>query len=127
MINKKIKTEFSIFFIAGLSATIIDFLLYNYLLKIFPIIFSKAFSMITSSLFSYYINKNFTFNKKGVFNKKYFFKFYIVFLLNLFINSYTNFYLYKYSSQKLLSFLIATFLGMLVNFIGQKFFVFKNI
>ena len=124
---KKDKLEYQILvflFIGGL-ATIVDFIIYSYLLTFFSINISKLISMLSSSLFSYFMNKIFTFNKGRNYNQKYLIKFYIIFLLNLLTNIFVNYYVYKLTSVKLLAFILATLFGMTVNFIGQKFFVFK--
>ena len=71
------------------------------------------------------MNKIFTFNKGKNYNQKYLIKFYIIFLLNLLTNIIVNYYVYKLTSVKLLAFILATLFGMTVNFIGQKFYVFK--
>ena len=81
--------------------------------------------MLISSLFSYFMNKFFTFNKSKNNNQKYLIKFYIIFLLNLLMNIFVNYYVYKLTSIKLLNFILATLFGMTVNFIEQKFFLFK--
>jgi hypothetical protein len=124
---KKDKLEYQILvflFIGGLATTI-DFVIYNYLFTFFSINISKLISMLSSSLFSYFTNKIFTFNKGKNYNQKYLIKFYIIFLLNLLTNIFVNYYVYKLTSVKLLAFILATLFGMTVNFIGQKFFVFK--
>ena len=124
---KKNKLEYQIlmFIVIGGLATIIDFIIYNYLLAFISINFSKLISMLVSSLFSYFMNKIFTFNKGKNYNSKYLIKFYIIFLLNLLTNIFVNYYVYKWTSIKILAFILATLFGMIVNFIGQKFFVFK--
>ena len=124
---KKDKLEYQIlvFLLIGGLATTIDFVIYNYLFTFFSINISKLISMLSSSLFSYFMNKIFTFNKGRNYNQKYLIKFYIIFLLNLLTNIFVNYYVYKLTSVKLLAFILATLLGMTVNFIGQKFFVFK--
>ena len=124
---KKDKLEYQILvflFIGGLATTI-DFVIYNYLFTFFSINISKLISMLSSSLFSYFTNKIFTFNKGKNYNQKYLIKFYIIFLLNLLTNIFVNYYVYKLTSVKLLAFILATLFGMTVNFIGQKFYVFK--
>ena len=124
---KKDKLEYQIlvFLLIGGLATTIDFVIYNYLFTFFSINISKLISMLSSSLFSYFTNKIFTFNKGKNYNQKYLIKFYIIFLLNLLTNIIVNYYVYKLTSVKLLAFILATLFGMTVNFIGQKFFVFK--
>ena len=124
---KKDKLEYQIlvFLLIGGLATTIDFVIYNYLFTFFSINISKLISMLSSSLFSYFTNKIFTFNKGKHYNQKYLIKFYIIFLLNLLTNIIVNYYVYKLTSVKLLAFILATLFGMMVNFIGQKFYVFK--
>lgn len=124
---KKNKLEYQIlmFIVIGGLATTIDFIIYSYLLDFISINFSKLISMLVSSLFSYFMNKIFTFNKGKNYNSKYLIKFYIIFLLNLLTNIFANYYVYKWTSIKISAFILATLFGMIVNFIGQKFFVFK--
>lgn len=125
MKKKKLEYQISIFLLVGGLATTIDFIVYNYLLNFFSINISKLISMLVSSLFSYFTNKIFTFNKGKGLNGRYLIKFYIVFILNVLANISVNYYIYKLTLIKLLAFILATFIGMLINFVGQKFFVFK--
>ena len=125
MKKNKLENQILIFIIIGGLATTIDFIIYSYLLDFISINFSKFISMLGSSLFSYFMNKIFTFNKGKNYNSKYLIKFYIIFLLNLLTNIFVNYYVYKWTSIKILAFILATLFGMIVNFIGQKFFVFK--
>ena len=90
---KKDKLEYQIpvfLFIGGLATTI-DFVIYNYLFTFFSINISKLISMLSSSLFSYFTNKIFTFNKGKNYNSKYLIKFYIIFLLN-FVNKELSYF-----------------------------------
>ena len=125
MKKNKLENQILIFIIIGGFATTIDFIIYSYLLDFISINFSKFISMLVSSLFSYFMNKIFTFNKGKNYNSKYLIKFYIIFLLNLLTNIFVNYYVYKWTSIKILAFILATLFGMIVNFIGQKFYVFK--
>ena len=69
---KKDKLEYQIlvFLLIGGLATTIDFVIYNYLFTFFSINISKLISMLSSSLFSYFTNKIFTFNKGKNYNQK---------------------------------------------------------
>lgn len=125
MKKNKLEYQILVFLLIGGLATIIDFVIYNYLFSFFSINTSKLTSMLSSSLFSYFMNKIFTFNKGKNYNQKYLIKFYVIFLLNLLTNIFVNYYVYKLTSVKLLAFTLATVFGMTVNFIGQKFYVFK--
>ena len=125
MKENKLECQILIFLVIGGLATTLDFIIYNYLLNFFSINISKLISMLSSSLFSYFMNKIFTFNKGKNYNSKYLLKYYIVFLINLLTNVSVNYYICKWTSIKILAFILATLFGMIVNFIGQKFYVFK--
>ena len=101
MKKNKLENQILIFIIIGGLATTIDFIIYSYLLDFISINFSKFISMLVSSLFSYFMNKIFTFNKGKNYNSKYLIKFYIIFLLNLLTNIFLNYYVYKSSSIKM--------------------------
>lgn len=125
MKKNKLEYQILVFLLIGGLATTIDFVIYSHLFTFFSINISKLISMLSSSLFSYFMNKIFTFNKGKNYNQRYLIKFYIIFLLNLLTNIFVNYYVYKLTSVKLLAFILATLFGMIVNFIGQKFYVFK--
>ena len=54
----------------------------------------------------------------------YIIRFYIVFIANFASNVSINYIVYQITEFKIIAFLIATFFGMSVNYIGQRFFVF---
>lgn len=114
------------FLIVGGCSTLIDFLVYMGLSIVIPISFAKALSMIVASFFSYFANKLFTFKDKNKTNVRYIISFYIVFIANLCANVGVNALVYNLTGKKSLAFIFATAIGMSVNFLGQKFFVFKN-
>lgn len=114
------------FLIVGGCSTGIDFVLYYLLSSNLPITISKAISMITSSVFSYFANKIFTFGNKEKTDAGYLVRFYIVFLLNLGTNIGVNSFLFHVSGHKFIAFIFATAAGMTVNYLGQRFFVFRK-
>ena len=128
IINEKNKLEYQIlmFIVIGGLATIIDFIIYNYLLAFISINFSKLISMLVSSLFSYFMNKIFTFNKGKNYNSKYLIKFYIIFLLNLLTNIFVNYYAYKWTSIKNISFYFSHTFWNDSKFYRTEIFMFLN-
>lgn len=114
------------FLAVGGMSTGIDFILYMVLSVKLPLMFAKGISMIVSSIFSYIANKSFTFKNKEKTNVKYLFKFYIVFGTNFATNLIVNYLIYKYTGFKIIAFIIATICGMTINYLGQRFFVFKK-
>ena len=128
--NTSIKRETLLFVIIGITSVLIDTC--SYLLLFYftsSINFSKFVSFIMGAVFSYYGNKNITFNVKAKkFTPIYFSLVYSISLgLNIFSNSFS---LYLFQNKEtisiLISFFIATIISALFNFIMMKFFVFKK-
>lgn len=131
MYQKKIKNFFvsssiSKFLITGGSVTLIDYILYMLLSNIIFFTGAKAISMLTASLFSYFLNKIWTFKNTEKSTFKYFFKYYIAFILNIGTNLSINHIVFLKTGQKTIAFIIATFIAMCVNYLLQRFFVFKT-
>lgn len=112
------------FVLVGGCSTAIDFVIYTILSAKFPITFSKGVSMILASVFSYTVNKRFTFSNHEKTNIGYLVKFYITFIVNLAVNLGVNYFVYQSTGYKLAAFVLATSCGMLINYLGQRFFVF---
>lgn len=113
------------FLLVGGCSTAIDFVVYMLLFNLISINFAKAISMLIASIFSYIGNKLFTFKDNNKTNVYYLIKFYIVFFLNFLTNVMINNITFAVTQKKVIAFVIATFAGMSVNYLGQKFFVFK--
>lgn len=123
---KVFMTDIVRFIFVGGCSTGIEFMLYMILSLQFPITFSKGISMICASGFSYFVNKNFTFGIKEKTNAAYLIKFYFVFAANFGSNLLTNYLVYIWLDSKVFAFICATLVGMSVNYLGQKFVVFKK-
>ena len=114
------------FIVVGGLSTIIDYGIYMLLSQYFLIELSKGISMMAASVFSYGVNKRFTFKNYEHTTSKYIVRFYVVFLANLIINMTVNTVVYRVTHLKTLAFIFATCAGMTVNYMGQKFFVFRK-
>ena len=114
------------FVMVGGSSTAIDFLTYLFLLNWIPMGWAKAAGMIIASLFSYLVNKRFTFQNKDKTDGWYLLRYYLVFAANLAVNVSVNSFVYWLTSLKLIAFVAATACGMVVNFCGQYLFVFNQ-
>jgi putative flippase GtrA len=110
----------------GGCSTGIDFVLYMLISLKLPITISKGISMIVSSIFSYYANKNYTFGNKEKTNVGYFIRFYLVFAANFGTNLGVNYLIYHSTGYKLIAYVMATACGLTVNYLGQRFFVFSK-
>lgn len=121
MSNRK---EIIHFIIVGSGAVLTDFVVYNFSQMLFPMNYSKVISFICGSLVAYIANKMWTFEQKE-YRTFEIVKFTILYSVSLMFNITTNKVIFDYSGDKLLAFIFATGLSTLINFIGQKYWVFK--
>jgi putative flippase GtrA len=122
----KLSIQVSRFIITGVSAVLIDFGTYFLLINIIGYDLAKTISFVFGSVFSFIFNKLWTFEKK-VFLFSEVIKFSILYSFTLILNVFVNkiILLIDYSFL-ILAFLMATFVSASVNFLGQKFIVFKT-
>ncbi|WP_042850939.1 GtrA family protein [Prochlorococcus sp. MIT 0604] len=127
--NKKNKELLKYIFV-GLSTVLIDFLIYKFLIKFIVIYLAKTISFLSGTFFSYQLNRTWTF-KSGKKTLSQFIKYLIIHItslvLNVFINSLLlNTFSKNYFLSYEVSFLIATLLSAIYNFLFIKFFIFNN-
>ena len=120
----KIKKELKRFLVAGLSAVGTDLVMYYILLNFMPHDISKAVSFLLGTVVAFVINKYWTFEKHEKSYKE-ILKFGILYSLTLGTNVMTNKMILEYTSLVFLAFLVATGVSTVLNFIGQKWWVFK--
>jgi len=120
----KIKKELKRFLLAGLSAVVTDLATYYILLNFIPHDIAKAISFLLGTILAFIINKYWTFEK---YQKSYkeMMKFGILYSLTLGANVMTNNIVLEYTSLVFLAFLVATGVSTVLNFIGQKWWVFR--
>jgi putative flippase GtrA len=118
------RKEIMRFVIVGCGAVLTDFVTYNFSLKLFPMSYSKIISFVCGSLVAFIANKLWTFEQKD--NKSVeIVKFSLLYSISLLLNTSTNKIIFDYSGDKAVSFIFATSLSTLINFVGQKYWVFK--
>ena len=119
-----VKKELKRFLIAGFSAVSTDLGIYYLLMNLFNVNFSKGISVLSGATVAFLINKYWTFEKKErSFNE--IIKFAILYLVTLGLNVLTNHIVLDISNIVILAFLVATGVSTVLNFIGQKWWVFK--
>ncbi len=124
MLNKKTLQEFSIFSFIGLVLLLIDFGTYTFLYNLnLPLEFSKAIAYIFGSLASFYLNKKLTF--KTAYKHSSLVKFLILYILSFVVNVSVNSLVYELYHSFIIAYLVALTMAVSINFIGQKFWVFK--
>lgn len=122
--SNKNKKEIIRFLIAGFCAVGMDLISYNILLNFVNYNIAKGFSFFLGTAISFFINKYWTF-KKDEKSFREILNFSLLYLGTLAINIITNHYVLIASDFIFLAFLIATGISAAINFLGQKFWVFK--
>ena len=119
----KIK-ELMRFCVGGGSAVLTDFLVYRLLLHWGMFLdIAKAISFILGAIVGFIINKLWTFESKK-FSKVEIIKYILLYACTATINTFVNRGVLLIFEIELLAFLCATGISTILNFIGQKFFVF---
>jgi putative flippase GtrA len=124
--NKSYK-QFLYYSFFGLICLSIDLLVYLFLTQTLGLLKSnsKIISFLLASTCSFILNRKFTFEVKR-FKIKQPINFLIIYSISLFFNSLTHDF-FQDQFDGLLPFAIATSISVLINFTGQKFWVFlKN-
>ena len=127
-VNKEVfKKEISRFLVVGFSAVACDFLVYYGLINFLANAPAKALSFLSGTILAYIFNKYWTFEKKEKSHKE-MFSFFMLYLGTLLINVGVNqVVLNTLPGYVFLAFLCATGTSTILNFIGQKWWVFKKI
>ena len=120
----KIKKELKRFLVAGISAVGTDLITYYLLLNLFSTDVAKGISFLLGTVVAFIINKYWTFEKH---EKSYveIVKFGLLYSLTLGANVMTNKIVLDMFHITLVAFLIATGVSTVLNFIGQKWWVFR--
>lgn len=126
IIDKIINIEVFRFLVVGGSSTAIDFVVYMILTMKLPVNVAKTISMGISSIYSYFANKKYTFKNKDKTDIKYLVRYYIAFAFNFITNVSVNSMIYQKTQMKVVAFIIATACAMIVNYLLQRYFVFKR-
>ena len=122
----RIKKEIRRFLVAGVGAVGTDLCLYYILCNFLSHDIAKSISFISGTVVAYVINKYWTFES---YTHSYIelLKFILLYSLTLGANVLTNKYMLVASvGNTLLAFLLATGVSTVLNFIGQKWWVFNS-
>ena len=117
------------FLIIGSTGVLIDYLVYILLLYFIQINLSKVCGFIAGALFNFFMNRKLTFAVSDLLRTR-LIKFSLLYTFTLFLNVSINqvsLETFAFIDHKILiAFLLATGTSTIVNFIGQKFWVFKK-
>ena len=126
MINYFIKKEIIYYIIIGIIVVFVDYTSYLFFNKIFLIDVSnsKRFSYLIGATLSFILNKLITFKSQEK-NLSEPVLFFILYFSSFVLNSFTHDVLLNYFSGNF-PFIFATLVTVILNYIGQKFIVFKK-
>ena len=115
------------FFISGLIATFINFLVFNSFYLIFKnIIFASLLGYSTGLLSSFVFAKIWVFRNNSQKNIKSFFIFCLIYFLGGLEMSLVIIFLSRLIDNYKIAWLIGVFIGALNNYLGSKYFLFKK-
>ena len=114
------------FIIIGGCTTLIDWTIYLIISRWINITVSKIISMLCASLFSYILNKYWTFENNDSHHSRYIWKYYVTFGINVAINTSINTLTYNISGNKIIALIVATGCATVANYLLQRFWVFSK-
>ena len=128
--NSWIKSNFKIneilkFLVGGGSAVITDAIVYILLKRYIDISAAKAISYISGAIVGFIINKFWTFDSKS-FRFSEIYKYIVLYAFSAVANTLVNKVILLLFSNVPFAFLCATGVSTVINFLGQKFVVFKK-
>lgn len=124
MNNKIKKKELLRFLVGGGSAVVTDYIVYRVLMFAgLDMSVSKAISYVCGAVVGFIINKLWTFESKG-FSKMEIVRYIILYAISACANAGVNKLVMLIVNIQILAFLCATGVSTVLNFLGQKFFVF---
>lgn len=125
-INRIKKKELFRFLVGGGSAVCVDYISYKVLMHLgLDISIAKGSSFILGSIVGFIINKFWTFESKH-FSKGEILRYIILYSCTAVINAAVNRAVIMIASSELLGFFCATGTSTILNFLGQKYFVFRK-
>lgn len=113
------------FLVGGGSAVIVDAALYAILKSYIDFSVAKAISYIVGAVVGFIINKIWTFESK-YFKISEILKYVILYGCSALANTGVNKFVFWLLSSTIFAFLCATGTSTIINFLGQKFFVFRK-
>lgn len=124
--NRIEKKEFLRFLVGGGSAVLVDWLIYIVLLEVgVGNAIAKSISYIGGAVVGFLINKLWTFESMG-FSYTEILKYVILYIFSAVCNASANKIVLHFIQHYAAGFLCATGVSTVINFTGQKFFVFTK-
>lgn len=120
------KKELIRFLFGGGSAVIVDYIVYHLLMRLgLDQDISKGISFVCGAAVGFVINKLWTF-ESAKFSKGEVLRYVVLYSCTAVINAAVNRIVLTLAAMEILAFLCATGVSTVLNFLGQKFFVFRK-
>lgn len=128
--TEKLADKFNIkeilkFLVGGGSAVFVDAIVYVVLKQYIDLSVAKAISYVAGAIVGFIINKLWTFESKQ-FKISEVFKYILLYTFSALVNTGINKLVLVIFSSTIFAFLCATGTSTIINFLGQKFVVFKG-
>jgi len=126
-----IKKELPMFVVVGIITVIIDFIVYNVLVefRLSDVNVAKGVGFVSGTIFSYFMHRIWTFGHK-THKPGTVWRYVLLYMsslgVNVSINSFVLNLSFEFQFIILLAFIVATAASTILNFIGMKWFVFKE-
>lgn len=114
------------FLVVGGSSTLLDYVIYWILSMFIHFNLAKTLSMFCSCVYSFFLNKMFTFQDKRKLSGGHVLCYIVSQAVNIGINVSINALVYGTTGIRILGMVSATAGAMIVNFLLQRFFVFQT-
>lgn len=129
----KLKKQLIGYIISGVLATFSDYIVYNAIIHFSNnYVVAKSISFLVGTIVAFFYNKHITFKAPDRSHTEAI-KFFVLYIISLVFNVTINrvgivlfSHLCTLKQSILISFILATMVSMVINFIGQKFWVFKK-
>lgn len=126
MKNKFLDKSVIKFLVVGGCCTFIDYSIYMIIVDDIGAFGGKGISMGCSMIVNYLLNKYWSFGAKKTKRGKEIIRYILSQIVNITINTTVNFIVLSVLEQKTIAFLCATGVAMMINYLLQKFWVFKK-
>ena len=126
-----IKKELTVFVVVGVITVLIDFIVYNVLVefRLSDVNVAKGVGFVSGTIFSYFMHRIWTFGHK-THKPGTVWRYVLIYMstlgANVSINSFVLNLSFEFQFIILLAFIVATAASTILNFIGMKWFVFKE-
>jgi putative flippase GtrA len=126
-----VSSQLKFFLIIGLVTVFIDYLTYQSLIFFFSnTSIAKSISFVFGTVFSFLANRKITFNVKSNFFRhliKFSILYFTSMMSNVFVNSISLGLFHNTNWKLQISFIFATIISATINFLGMRYFVFKQL